>query len=64
MDEPIGRVVVVEDEQPVRDAVLAALRAERFSATAFEDLPHPGDVLAVAPDLAILDVLLPSGSGF
>jgi hypothetical protein len=64
MGEPIGRVVVIEDEQPVRDAVLAALRAEGFTATAFEDLPRPGDVLALAPDLAILDVLLPSGNGF
>jgi DNA-binding response OmpR family regulator len=64
MREPIGRVVVVEDERPVRDAVIAALRSERFAATGFEDLPDPGDVLAVAPDLAILDVLLPSGNGF
>jgi DNA-binding response OmpR family regulator len=64
MGEAIGRVVVIEDEQPVRDAVLAALRAERFAATGFEDLPLPAEVLAVAPDLAILDVLLPSGSGF
>ena len=64
MGEAIGRVVVIEDEQPVRDAVLAALRAERFAATAFDDLPDPGEVLASAPDLAILDVLLPSGSGF
>jgi DNA-binding response OmpR family regulator len=64
MGEPIGRVVVIEDEQSVRDAVLAALRAERFTATAFADLPRPGEVLAVAPDLAILDVLLPSGNGF
>jgi DNA-binding response OmpR family regulator len=64
MGEPIGRVVVIEDEQPVRDAVLAALRAERFTASGFDDLPRPGDVLAVAPDLAILDVLLPSGNGF
>ncbi len=64
MGEPIGRVVVIEDEQPVRDAVLAALRAERFIATGFEDLPRPADVLALAPDLAILDVLLPSGNGF
>jgi two-component system OmpR family response regulator len=64
MGEPIGRVVVIEDEQPVREAVLAALRAERFTATAFDDLPRPGDVLAIAPDLAILDVLLPSGNGF
>jgi hypothetical protein len=58
MGEPIGRVVVIEAEQPVRDAVLAALRAERFIATAFDDLPRPRDVLAIAPDLAILDVLL------
>jgi two-component system OmpR family response regulator len=64
MGDPIGRVVVVEDERPVRDAVLAALRAERFTATAFADLPRPGDVVALAPDLAILDVLLPSGNGF
>jgi two-component system, OmpR family, response regulator len=64
MGEPIGRVVVIEDEQSVRDAVLAALRAERFTATGFEDLPCPRDVLAVAPDLAILDVLLPGGNGF
>lgn len=56
MDGPIGRVAVIEDEQPVRDAVLVAFRAERFTATAFEDLPRPGDVLAVASDLAILDV--------
>jgi len=61
---PIGRVVVIEDEQPVRDAIVAALRAERFTAIGFDDLPSPEELLAVAPDLAILDVLLPSGSGF
>ena len=55
---------MVEDEQPVREAVVAALRAERLAATGFEDLPRPGELLAAAPDLAILDVLLPSGSGF
>ena len=64
MDESIGRVVVIEDEQPIRDAVLAALRTERFTATWFADVPGPGEVLAGAPDLAILDVLLPSGDGF
>ena len=64
MDEPVGRVVVIEDEQSVRDAVLAALRSERFSAAGFDDLPRPADVLALAPDLAILDVMLPGGDGF
>ncbi|MFZ0379068.1 MAG: response regulator transcription factor [Solirubrobacteraceae bacterium] len=64
MGEPVGRVAVVEDEQPIRDAILAALIAERFTATAFADLPDPTDLLATAPDLLILDVLLPSGNGF
>ena len=31
MGESIGRVVVIEDEQPIRDAVLAALNAVRFA---------------------------------
>ncbi len=64
MCEPIGRVAVIEDEQSVREAVLDALRAERFKVAAFADLPHPRDVLAAAPDLVILDVMLPGGSGF
>jgi two-component system OmpR family response regulator len=64
MREPMGRVVVIEDEPSVREAVLSALRAERFIVIPFDDLPRPADVLAVAPDLAILDVVLPSGSGF
>jgi CheY-like chemotaxis protein len=59
MGEPVGRVVV-EDEQPIRDAILA----ERFAATAFADLPDPTDLLATAPDLLVRDVLLPSGNGF
>ena len=64
MGEPIGRVAVIEDEQSVREAVLAALRAERFKVAAFADLPDPRDVLAASPDLVILDVMLPRGSGF
>jgi DNA-binding response OmpR family regulator len=64
MRESVGRVVVVEDEQPIRDAIIAALIAERFTAMAFADLPAPSDLLAIAPDLVILDVLLPNGNGF
>jgi len=64
MCEPIGRVAVIEDEQSVREAVLDALRAERFKVAAFADLPHPRDVLTASPDLVILDVMLPRGSGF
>lgn len=60
----MGRVVVVEDETAVREAVLAGLRQEGFAATGFADAPHSDAVLATAPDLAVLDVSLPSGNGF
>ena len=58
------RVVLVEDEEPVRQAVERALRREGIVVTGFSDYPDPDLVLASAPDLAVLDVLLPSGDGF
>lgn len=60
----MGRVVVVEDETAVREAVLAGLRQEGFAATGFADAPPSDVVLATAPDLAVLDVSLPRGNGF
>ncbi|HWD74859.1 MAG TPA: response regulator transcription factor [Solirubrobacteraceae bacterium] len=58
------RVVLVEDEEPVRQAVGRALRREGIAVTGFSDYPSPGLILAAAPDLAVLDVMLPSGDGF
>ena len=62
LDSP--RVVFVEDEETVRGAVERALDREGITVTGFSDYPGPGAVLACAPDLAVLDVLLPSGDGF
>jgi DNA-binding response OmpR family regulator len=56
--------VLVEDEEPVRQAVERALRREGIAVTGFSDYPDPQLVLAAAPDLAVLDVMLPSGDGF
>jgi two-component system, OmpR family, response regulator len=58
------RVVLVEDEEPVRQAVERALRREGIAVTGFADYPEPGAILAAVPDLAVLDVMLPSGDGF
>ena len=58
------RLVLVEDEEPVRQAVERALRREGIAVTGFSDYPDPDLVLAAAPDLAVLDVMLPSGDGF
>lgn len=57
-------MVLVEDEQPVREAVERALAREGIAVTGFSDYPDPDLVLAAAPDLAVLDVLLPHGDGF
>jgi DNA-binding response OmpR family regulator len=57
-------VVVVEDERTVREAVIAALVRDGFTATGFIDALEVGALLAWQPDLAILDVMLPGGSGF
>ena len=55
---------MVEDESAVRRAVLAGLRQEGFAASGFADAVEPDTILACAPDLAVLDVRLPSDSGF
>ena len=64
MNGTLGRVVVVEDEAAVREAVLAGLRHEGFAASGFADAVDTDTILACAPDLAVLDVRLPSDSGF
>jgi two-component system OmpR family response regulator len=58
------RVVIVEDEPRIRDAIERALRRDRITVTAFADDPGVDAILASGPDLALLDVLLPSGDGF
>jgi DNA-binding response OmpR family regulator len=57
-------VVVVEDEEPIREAVVRALRREKFAAVGFADACDVELILAQAPDLAVLDVMLPGGDGF
>jgi two-component system OmpR family response regulator len=63
MTQPRIRVVLVEDETAVRDAVQQALRDEGLSVSAFADYTDLDVVLAGAPDLAVLDVMLPGGDG-
>jgi DNA-binding response OmpR family regulator len=58
-----GRVAVVEDEDAVRDAVARALAGDGFAVTAFARVPSVDEILHAAPDLAVLDVMLPNGDG-
>jgi len=59
-----ARIAVVEDAPPVREALAAALLAEGFEVAVFDDYARASELLAGAPDLVILDVMLPGGDGF
>ena len=56
------RVLVVEDDQPIRSALEVSLKSESYEVTALPDGTSLGSVSdEFRPDLAILDVRLPVG---
>jgi DNA-binding response OmpR family regulator len=57
------RVALVEDEPSLRESLERALRQEGFSVSAFSDYVEPATIIGAAPDLAVLDVMLPNGDG-
>lgn len=59
------KVLVVDDETPIVEAVAYNLRKEGFQALTASDAEQCLDIArAEKPDLIILDVMLPSASGF
>ena len=59
------KVLVVDDENPIVEAVAYNLRKEGFQALTASDAEQCLDIArAEKPDLIILDVMLPSASGF
>jgi DNA-binding response OmpR family regulator len=58
------RVVVVEDEDAVRDAVERALAGEGHAVAVFRDAADVAAIERHLPDLAVLDVMLPGLDGF
>src|SRR5215475_3104796 len=60
-----ARVLVVEDSDAIRTALLAALRDARFAAHGLPDgLNLERELEAFRPDLVVLDVMLPGRDGF
>ena len=58
------RILVVEDERLINDAVAARLRAEGFTVGQAYDGPGAVETCAAfAPDLVVLDVMLPGYDG-
>ncbi|WP_428507552.1 response regulator transcription factor [Pseudonocardia sp.] len=60
-----ARVLVVEDSEAIRAAVLAGLTGAGYEATGREDgRALEQDLAAFRPDLVVLDVMLPGRDGF
>lgn len=61
----MARILVVDDERPIVEAISYNLRKEGYEAITASDAQ---ECVAIArrqpPDLVLLDVMLPSGSGF
>jgi DNA-binding response OmpR family regulator len=60
---PASRVVIVEDADPIRLSVAAALSAQGYQAIARSDGDDLEAAIAEPTDLVILDVMLPGRSG-
>ncbi|GAC1360309.1 MAG: hypothetical protein NVSMB47_12870 [Polyangiales bacterium] len=60
----LGRVLVVEDDGPIREAVEDVLREEGFVVTAVPSLAAARVALATStPDAMLLDLMLEDGDG-
>ena len=65
MDAKVKHIIIVEDNQNVREAAAGYLRLEGFDVDEYgELLPAKKAVASSQPDLIILDVMLPDGDGF
>jgi DNA-binding response OmpR family regulator len=64
MTTPLRRILVVEDEVAIAEAVAARLRAEGFAVdVAGDGLTAIADVRRLRPDLVVLDIMLPGLDG-
>lgn len=58
------RVLVVDDDEAIRDLLVAVLRSEGYEALATADARHALELAtASVPDLILLDVRMPIGNG-
>jgi DNA-binding response OmpR family regulator len=64
MSRPRRTILLVEDERSIRDPLADALRSEGFDTLVAGTVAEALEQARRDPDLVLLDVMLPDGSGF
>jgi two-component system, OmpR family, response regulator RegX3 len=64
MSRPKRTILLVEDERSIREPLAEALRSEGFETSVAGTAAEALELAGEAPDLILLDVMLPDGSGF
>jgi two-component system response regulator RegX3 len=64
MSRPKRTILLVEDEQAIREPLAEALRSEGFDTSVAGTVAEAFALFERGPDLVLLDVMLPDGSGF
>jgi two-component system, OmpR family, response regulator RegX3 len=64
MSRPKRTILLVEDERSITEPLAEALRAEGFETMVAETVAEALELARRSPDLVLLDVMLPDGSGF
>jgi two-component system, OmpR family, response regulator RegX3 len=64
MNRPRRTILLVEDETSITEPLAEALRSEGFETRVARTVAEALELARTAPDLVLLDVMLPDGSGF
>lgn len=65
MEDTMERILIVEDEEKMREELCMALEKKGYSCILIEDFEDvAGQIKALAPDLVLLDLNLPVQDGF
>jgi two-component system OmpR family response regulator len=64
MSRPKRTILLVEDEASIREPLAEALRSEGFETLVAGTVGEALEQARHEPDLVLLDVMLPDGSGF
>lgn len=57
------KVIVVEDNEALLEHLCILLEKADYQVICYSDAPEAHDIIAMAPDMVVFDIFLPTGNG-